>query len=86
MGEIADLIIEGDCCQFCMTPMDGMGFVQTCAICTESDDRYETKLKRKMPHKVKCPHCDKSLKKAGLKMHIEAKHPELIKSINGEEE
>lgn len=77
MGEIAELIIEGDCCQFCMMPMSGMGFVQTCDSCAESDDKHIAKLKRKMPHKVKCPYCEKSLKNAGLIMHIKAKHPEI---------
>ena len=38
MGEIADLIIEGDMCQLCGELMEGEGFPQTCAACLAGDD------------------------------------------------
>ncbi len=72
MGEIADQIINGECCQFCLEPFDEpTGYPVSCACCEEP-------VKRKPPAPRKgetnCPTCGKRVRKAGLNHHIRVVH------------
>ena len=71
MGEIANLIIDGDICQYCMCELGpGDGYPRTCKGCQESalfttpDKAY-----------TKCPICEKKIKLVGLAQHTKDKHP-----------
>lgn len=61
MGDIADMILDGTLAE------DGS---------YQGGFDYAEKKKPFRPTKVACSHCGKLVKKAGLTMHIEAKHKE----------
>lgn len=78
MGDIADLMLEGDMCETCGEILEGAGFPQKCPACL-ADDKQQTvnpqhhATKGKSP-KVKCPYCDKMVAEVGLQQHKAAKH------------
>jgi len=64
MGEIADLMVNGDICQACaVTEGEGLGFPFTCRDCLSE-----------MTEKIKCLQCDRLIKPVGMAQHIAAKH------------
>lgn len=72
MGEIADQMLNGEICQFCMEPFEGaVGYPVSCPECKKSEYIAEEPVK-----KVNCGYCGKRLKASGLKDHIRVKHPE----------
>jgi hypothetical protein len=73
MGDIADLIIEGEICQMCCCEMDNAnGYPQTCSDCKTDDMKYEMPMS--LGKKTPCPHCKKIVKKTGLDQHIQVVH------------
>ena len=74
MGEIADMMIEGDMCQVCGEWLgEGDGFPRTCRGCAgDADEIDHDKLLRA---KVRCPTCGKRCKgHQGYLDHWRAKH------------
>lgn len=72
MGEYADMVINGEVCQFCLEPLSSdNGYPSTCAGCMQD----EVEEKPKDP-KVKCPTCGKRVKPTGLEMHCKVVHGE----------
>lgn len=67
MGDIADMMLDGDLCQGCGEFMDGEGYAQFCKGCQKEMgiDRYGEPLSKKIP----CPICGKKVKQTGLAMH-----------------
>ncbi len=78
MGDIADLMLEGDMCETCGELLEGMGFPQKCPSCLKEDKQEATNPQhhamRGTAPKVQCPKCQKWVAEAGLKQHTEAKH------------
>ncbi len=72
MGEIADQMINGECCQFCLEPFDEpAGYPASCAGCSSSSkQKYPLQSK----DKTNCPTCGKHVKKVGLAQHIKVVH------------
>lgn len=73
MGEIADMMLEGDLCQVCGCYMEGGdGFPQTCPACrAEAEEQSQAEPKRE---KVACPQCGRRVKVIGLKDHQRDAH------------
>lgn len=72
MGDIADMILEGNMCQYCGEILDPKGYPAVCAACQQEMGIDEYGNKR--PEKVQCPKCGKRVKKVGLGMHMIDKH------------
>ena len=72
MGEYADMIINGETCQYCMAeyPPEPTGYPWTCADC-KRDTKSKTPAK-----KATCPQCGKKVKAVGLAQHIKDAHKE----------
>lgn len=69
MGEIAEMILNGELCEGCGMYMDGaQGFVRRCGSCarTWNDPHHNDR--------VPCPTCGKSVKFAGLRDHQKDVH------------
>lgn len=47
MGEIADMMIDGDMCETCGEILNGHGFPQRCAACRRSEQRNERRKPRR---------------------------------------
>ena len=71
MGDIADMILEGNMCQGCGEILDGKGYPTFCPACQQERgiDKYGEK-----SNKVKCPECGKRVKEIGLSQHMRDKH------------
>ena len=81
MGEIADMMLEGDMCQWCGEILEGGGFPTICAgcQCAHGVDQFGDPVKRKPRKAAKrtpCPECGKMISVAGMDQHTRAKHPE----------
>jgi len=81
MGDIADMMLEGQMCQWCGEILDeGNGYPVVCAGCQhehnvdQHGDPIDPPARRK---KFKCPVCKKWY--AGLDDHMKAKHAERFK-------
>ena len=81
MGECAEMMLDGTCCQCCGEFLgDSGGFPVFCSSCkpdrTNHDNRVTTKsgIPIDRPSKVNCPTCNKLVKKAGLKDHNRVVH------------
>ena len=73
MGEIADMILEGQMCQECGEFLgEGDGYPTYCSSCMPEE---EIEVEQK-PSKVPCPVCRKKVKPAGLEMHKRDVHGE----------
>lgn len=60
MGEISDLIINGDLCQYCMCGLgSGQGYPRSCSVCSSTGAAEGTDLYR---IKYQCTTCNKLLK------------------------
>jgi hypothetical protein len=69
MGEIADLIVDGDICQMCMCELGpGDGYPRSCASCQRPT--FTTPKKAK----TTCPICKKRVALEGLAQHTKAVH------------
>lgn len=93
MGEIADMMLEGDLCAGCGAFIDeqgGDGYPRYCSKQCAIDQgalesynleraapRRPAQWKRTDTNKVKCPHCERRTAPTGLADHIRAKHPDL---------
>jgi peptide subunit release factor 1 (eRF1) len=77
MGEYADMIINGETCQYCMSeyPDEPVGYPWTCRDC-KSEMTKGTKPKPQAA-KVKCPECGKKVKEVGLADHVNDVHKAL---------
>lgn len=72
MGDIADMILEGELCECCGVYMgDACGYPRKCAGCRR-DARAPTP-----SSKVACPKCGKKVKAVGLKDHLRDTHKEV---------
>lgn len=72
MGDIADMMLEGDMCQGCGEILDGEGFPTFCQACQDEMgiDAYGDK----RAEKASCPICGKRVKAVGLPDHLRDKH------------
>jgi len=81
MGDIADMMLNGDICQFCGEILDGCGFPQVCPRCQDEDgiDKYGNPKKDSptVRRKVKCPQCGKRVWESGLAQHKKDKHDDI---------
>ena len=81
MGEIADMILEGQMCQECGEFLgEGDGYPTYCDDC-KPEEEIEKRIiasivKEQKPSKVPCPVCRKKVKPAGLEMHKRDVHGE----------
>lgn len=87
MGEIADMMLEGDLCAGCGGFIDtegGEGFPRYCSSQCARNHGIEPEPKRRHPSaitqprngKVACPTCGKRVKEVGLKDHQRDAHNE----------
>ena len=83
MGEIADMMLEGQMCQGCGEILgQGDGYPVFCKSCQRGmdidahGDKQTTKDGQPInrPSKINCPECNKLVKKAGLAMHRKDVH------------
>jgi len=78
MGEIADMMIDGDLCEGCGVAFDdeGQGFPRRCKECGPYDYQVAKKSAPPAPSskKTNCPECGKRVKKIGLPQHIQDIH------------
>jgi len=73
MGDIADMVLEGQMCQTCGEILgNGNGFPTFCSSCKAEQNRS----KQTQVKKVACPICNKKVKPAGLEMHKRDVHGE----------
>ena len=73
MGDIADMMLSGEMCQWCGEILDGQGYPTVCPACQAERNCDEF---GNSTGKAKCPQCGKKVKEVGLRQHIEAKHSE----------
>ncbi len=80
MGEYAEMMLDGTCCQCCGEFLndgeDGEGFPMFCAGCqpSEAEEQKPRKKKKSNHPKIKCPVCGVSVKKVGLGDHVDFVH------------
>jgi len=75
VGEYADLLLNGDVCQYCMCEFgEGDGYPRSCRGCRQHEPK-EVKPKKPQPiAKVSCPTCKKRVKHNGLADHMRDAH------------
>ncbi len=87
MGEIADMMLNGDMCEGCGEYLgDGDGFTVRCAGCQEDYDDAHPIPKAKQPgmyEKGRCRICDKLVFMRGMNQHVQAKHGKQPKKKRG---
>lgn len=80
MGEVADMMLEGQMCQGCGEVLgDGDGYPVLCDGCQQEqgvDQHGEKKTPKPNRQKTRCPECDKKVKVTGLAMHRRDVHGE----------
>jgi hypothetical protein len=75
MGDIADMILDGDMCQGCGKILSGLGYPTFCRSCQQEENiNAQGEKKAQKSEKINCPICNKRVKKAGLAMHTIAVH------------
>ncbi len=74
MGDIADLMINGDMCQTCGELLDGNGFPQFCDNCKKDSHIAEKICQPIAKNKVFCTDCGKRVRKIGYHQHMQDKH------------
>lgn len=79
MGEYADMMLDGTCCQYCGEVIDtDNGYPTSCASCAREERKRDgvtyTKCGSPRPSKTRCGVCNKLIKKTGLKDHMRDKH------------
>lgn len=75
MGEIADMMIDGEVCEECGEFFDdeAPGYPRKCSACRKTD----VQIRRQnfiQSIKMTCPECKKTVKTSGIRQHYEAKH------------
>ncbi|WP_176047869.1 hypothetical protein [Burkholderia sp. BCC1644] len=75
MGEIAEMMLDGTLCEGCGVYLegDGEGFPRRCDDCGPADDYVAAGTP--LSKKVRCCHCPRLVTRAGLKDHMDSKHP-----------
>ena len=78
MGDIADMMLEGQMCQWCGEILDdGDGYPVVCAGCQSQHkvDQYGDSLSKPKPtKKIACYVCGKKVHPIGMKQHCDDKH------------
>lgn len=81
MGEITEMILNGDLCEGCMVAIgdNGPGYPRRCDECGPIDmTPFKFNDKRTLPaprkKKTNCPECGKRVKKVGLADHMHIVH------------
>lgn len=81
MGEYAEMMLDGTYCQSCGEFLnggeDGEGFPMFCAGCQPKDGGglfAPNKKKKSNQPKIKCPLCERLIKKTGLGDHVQDAH------------
>lgn len=74
MGEIAEMMLDGTLCEGCGVFLDGdaEGFPRRCDDCA-GDEPCD--IGSPLSGRMKCAHCSRTVAAAGLKDHMDAKHP-----------
>lgn len=68
MGEYAEMMLDGTCCQYCGEYLGSdAGYPQSCPSCAEEEAERDDP-------KTRCKICNKRVKKVGLKDHMRDKH------------
>jgi hypothetical protein len=80
MGEYADMMLDGTCCQYCGEYIGSdAGYPQSCGCERKERGLSEityTECGQPRPSKIRCEVCNKLVKKTGLKDHMRDKHKE----------
>ena len=88
MGDISDMMLDGQMCQWCGGIIDDdKGYPVVCRGCQKhhnvnefgesKDEIKKANIERNARQKkVRCPHCNKKVKAVGLEMHIKDVHGE----------
>lgn len=78
MGEVADMMINGDLCESCGVYLEGEGegFPRYCRSCNRPDQDYRASKPCKT--KAQCYICHKWVKSIGLPQHIRDAHKAAI--------
>lgn len=81
MGEIADMMLDGMLCEGCGVYMHGEppGHTRKCADCIRS--YREESVHLKLQQKEKCQHCNKMIRKIGMRDHIRDVHLHVTKDV-----
>ncbi len=77
MGEISDLIIEGEVCQLCMCEMgNAVGYPRTCKECAAPDPKQKaSSFYSQVPKgSIRCTTCKRVVKAVGLAQHNRDRH------------
>jgi hypothetical protein len=79
MGEIAEMMLDGDLCEGCGVYMGfpGEGFPRRCASCAKeqrAENHQATLAHHQQIKKVPCPTCGKKVKAVGLSNHQRDAH------------
>lgn len=77
MGEVSEMMQDGTLCERCGAYAgDPVGYPQLCDYCKREDRRLALSYSRPGPNtvKVKCPTCNRTVKKAGLADHQRDAH------------
>lgn len=79
MGEIAEMMLEGDLCEGCGCYMGGSGdgFPRRCASCRKeqrAENHQATLARHQQVKKVPCPTCGRKVKACGLSDHQRDAH------------
>lgn len=77
MGEIAEMMLDGTLCEGCGVFLDGdaEGFPRRCEDCRDCEYEAESNAGMPMVGRIRCAHCSRTVAAAGLKDHMDAKHP-----------
>lgn len=77
MGELADMAIDGECCQICFAHFQNppLGYPYTCPECQAETSASSSR--RRNSDRIPCPNCGRMITRVGMAQHCEAKHPEL---------
>lgn len=79
MGEIAEMMLDGDLCEGCGVYMGsaGQGFTRRCTSCAtdeRADNHKAVLVHHQQIKKVTCPSCGKKVKATGLADHMRDVH------------
>jgi len=73
MGDIADMMLDGELCEQCGEYLgDAVGYPRCCDSCAKHEVRFA---RESLPvPKVKCPKCNRKVKSVGLADHMRDAH------------
>ena len=84
MGEIADQIVNGECCEFCCMPLEEpTGYPVRCHSCAFEVDEVSVDPISPNSQRLKstCPICKRRIKSVGLLNHIESEHGQCLAAV-----